>query len=191
MCPSMCPSIAPSGSSSGVVDVVGVSTNLSTPTHLQLSTTNSPLDLTGDVRHGIKKSKKGRRLPWGPEISGKGMGIGQLQVVGVSIAQKSLGHWGVEATESTQGQATDDLGTDVDDREEDGVLGERMFLKMDYGKRNLQAARRRRVRAAERIANELYGFKLKAWQAGIPWDLKNYKDVMCIVGTGSGKTMKD
>lgn len=42
---------------------------------------------------------------------------------------------------------------------------------------------------AEKVAEELYGIKLRNWQAGISWDLKNGKGVMCVVGTGEGKMM--
>ena len=39
------------------------------------------------------------------------------------------------------------------------------------------------------MAKDLYGVDLREWQAGIPWDLRRGRDVMCIVATGQGKTM--
>lgn len=82
---------------------------------------------------------------------------------------------------------TDELGPDLDDGH---TFDKRQkLININYKTRNLFAARVRRVALAKRIGYDLYRIQLRDWQAGIPWDLKEGHDVMCVVATGQGKTM--
>lgn len=83
----------------------------------------------------------------------------------------------------------DILGPDLEDSDLSHKLENQLFTRIDYKKRNFITERVARVSEAKELAKDLYGINLREWQAGIPWDLRKGRDVMCIVATGQGKTL--
>ncbi|KAF8451277.1 hypothetical protein BGX38DRAFT_1269535 [Terfezia claveryi] len=163
------------------------STPTLTPTSTWTATTISP---TGNSPLKWNTGRNKRKLPWVKDTMKKNSRT--LGVVGVNVVAKAHGSGQggqariVEDVQEEDGQFESDIEDDDDDV---SPAGSPLFHKITYKYRNLEERRATHVKRAKSIAEELYQIKLKDWQAGIPWDLKKGKDVICVVGTGAGKTM--